>query len=344
MDSLRIKTANQEARRDWVNNLRSALDDYRQLGTPSGVQSVEDPERKDRNRVSRFFDIVTPFYEVAWGKSFHFSPRRPGERLAQAQQRHQVGIGRLLHLKPGMKVADIGCGVGGPLTTINKTTGASITGLNINSHQVAQSQRRVQKEGISESCGFLNADYMKLALPDEHFDAAYAFEAICHAPDRIHFFQEWFRLIRRGGEIAVVEWCFTDRFDEQNRQHQDIRERIEFGNATPDLPTAHQLVAAIKAAGFEVLSATNQADECDPRTPWYMSLEGRDLSLSSLGRTPVGRIVTAWTSALLEWIRVIPEGVSEAAQFLNGAADSLVEAGKLGIFTPNFLVPARRPD
>ena len=38
-----------------------------------------------------------------------------------------------------------------------------------------------------------------------------------------------------------------------------------------------------------------------------------------------------------------PAGTSEAARFLNVAADALVEAGELGIFTPSFLVHARKP-
>ncbi|MYF23557.1 MAG: hypothetical protein F4209_12575 [Chloroflexi bacterium] len=38
-----------------------------------------------------------------------------------------------------------------------------------------------------------------------------------------------------------------------------------------------------------------------------------------------------------------PSGTSETASFLNVAADALVEGGELEIFTPSFLVHARKP-
>ena len=92
-----------------------------------------------------------------------------------------------------------------------------------------------------------------------------------------------------------------------------------------------------------MLAATDQAATSDSGTPWYMPLQGRDFSFSSLARTPVGRTCTAAVTHVLERLRIAPEGTSEAAQLLNVAADALVEGGELGIFTPSFLVHARKP-
>ena len=316
-------------------DLAVALDDYRALKT-GGVRSHS-------RLVSRYYDVVTPFYEYAWGTSFHFSPRRPGERLAAAQRRHEEGVGSLLRLRPGMRVADVGCGVGGPLATIAKSSGASIVGLNNNAHQIARGERMLRKAGLAERCGFLQADFMDVPLPDGHFDAAYSFDAICHAPDTAMLFREVFRLLRPGGEIAAVDWCLTEQFDEGNARHRDVRVRIERGNATPDLLTTSAQVAAVETAGFEVLSGTDQAATSHVRTPWYMSLQGRDLSLSSLARIPAGRAFTAATTGVLERLKVLPAGTREAAELLNGAADALVDGGELGVFTPSFLIHARKP-
>ena len=117
------------------SDLSAALDAYRELREPGAVGNLSHAAL-----VSRYYDIVTPFYEYAWGTSFHFSPRRPGERLATAHRRHEEGVGRLLGLRSGMRVADVGCGVGGPLLAIAGATGASITGLNNNAHQETSDQ------------------------------------------------------------------------------------------------------------------------------------------------------------------------------------------------------------
>ena len=324
-------------------DLAAALDDYRELRRPKVSTSGASTGPSHSVLVSRYYDVVTPFYEWAWGTSFHFSPRHAGERLPEAHRRHEEGVGRLLNLRPGMQIADIGCGVGGPLATIARATGASITGLNNNAHQIARGERLLRMAGLEGNCGFLYADFMQVPLPDGHFDAAYSFDAICHAPDTRQLFCEIFRLLRPGGEIAAVDWCLTERFDAGDDRHLDVRERIEFGNATPNLLTTLEQVDAAEAAGFEVLAATDQAATSDSHTPWYISLQGRDFSFSSLARTPVGRTCTAAVTRALERLRIAPAGTSEAAQLLNVAADALVEGGELGIFTPSFLVHARKP-
>ena len=324
------------------NDLSAALDEYRELWSPraDGVGVA----RSHPALVSRFYDFVTPFYEYAWGTSFHFSPRHAGERLAEAQHRHEKGIGRLLDLRPGMRVADVGCGVGGPLATIARATGSSITGINNNAYQVSRGEKMLQRAGLEETCRFLLADFMNVPLPDDYFDAAYSFDAICHAPDTGRLFREIFRLLRPEGEVAAVDWTLTERFDEGESRHRDLRARIELGNGCPGLLTTHEQVDAAVAAGFEVLDCVDQAATSDPSTPWYRSLQAGDLSLSSLARVPAGRAFTAMATRMMERLRILPAGTSEAADLLNRAADALVEAGELGIFTPSFLIHARKPE
>ncbi len=323
---------------------REALRDYYQIQDLSESSQDEARIADQPKLVSRFYDAVTRLYEFGWGTTFHFAPRRPGESLQDSQQRLDEEIGEVLQLKPGMEAADFGCGVAGPLVAIAKSTGASVTGINFNSYQIARGRQRVAQAGLEQTCRFLYADYMDVPLEDEVFDAIYTFEAVCHAPNKLLLFEQMHRLLKPGGEIALVEWCLTDRFDAGDAQHRDIRSRIETNNATPDLPTTEQQVETIRQAGFEIIQAVDlQAEHGDARTPWYMALQGRDLSFSSWARTPAGRTVTANVTKLLERLRIAPAGTSDTAEFLNVAADALVESGELGIFTPSFLVHARKP-
>ena len=324
--------------------LREALDDFHKIARLRESQDDAARIAKQPGLVSRFYDAVTGFYEFAWGTTFHFSPRRPGESLRSSQRRHDQQIAQVLRLRPGMDVGDIGCGVGGPMVTIARATGASITGINFNARQIARGTRLIAKAGLDETCRFLFANFMDVPLDDAAFDAIYSFEAVCHAPNNLLLFEELYRLLKPGGEMAIVDWCLTDRFDADDARHRDIRGRIETTNATPDLLTTERQVETIRSAGFEILQAVDQqAEDGDERTPWYMALQGRDLSLSSLARIPAGRRVTAAATTLLERLRLAPAGTSETAAILNVAADALVEAGELGIFTPSFLVHARRP-
>lgn len=327
------------------DELKEALQDYNELPAVQKL-SPEDKVRieKQPKLVSRYYDLVTKFYELGWGATFHFSPRRTGEILRASQRRHDEGIAKLLELQPGMKVADVGCGVAGPLVTIAQASGAAITGVNFNAQQNAKGTDRVRNAGLSDSCTILYSDFMNVPLPDNTFDALYSFEALCHAPNRRMAFVELHRLLKPGSEAAIVDWALTGLYDEKDHRHRNLRLQIETANATPDLARFCEYLDSVQSAGFEVIhSEDQQAVDGNPTTPWYMALQGRDLSLSSFARTPVGRAITASSMRILENLNLVPAGTAETSQVLNVAADALVEAGELGIFTPSFLVHVRKP-
>jgi sterol 24-C-methyltransferase len=118
------------------------------------------------------------FYEYAWGQSFHAAPRYKNESLAASLTRFEHYIGLRLGLAPGMKVLDVGCGVGGPMRTIARFTGASITGVNINNYQISRGKKQNEQARLSHLCDFMKADFMKIPVADKTYDAIYSIEAI----------------------------------------------------------------------------------------------------------------------------------------------------------------------
>ena len=327
------------------NTFSTAVKDFRRLSQVAKREKDDTVRLEDQPElVSRYYDVVTKFYEFAWGTHFHFAPRQPGESLQTSQRRHEEQVVEILNLQPGMRVADVGCGVGGPLVTIGGISGASITGINFNQQQIRRGEANVLDAGLSETCRFLYANFMDVPLDDGTFDAIYLLEAACHAPNRSLLFKEMHRLLKSGGEIAIIDWCLTEIFDENDARHVDIRLRIEETQATPDLLVASQYGAIVKEAGFEVIQELDQQiEDGNPATPWYMALQGRDLSFSSLARSPIGRRLTAVFTQMFESVWVLPEGTTEASKLLNVGADALVEGGELGIFTPSYLIHARKP-
>lgn len=74
----------------------------------------------DRNKtvqlVDVFYSLVTDIYEWGWGQSFHFSPGLPGKGWRQSEAAHEARIAAVIQAKPGDKILDCGCGVGGPVS------------------------------------------------------------------------------------------------------------------------------------------------------------------------------------------------------------------------------------
>lgn len=95
-------------------------------------------EALDTNKVQSL--VAADIYEWGWGLSFHFSPRLPGKSWAASEAAHESRLAALLHLTPGKKCLDVGCGVGGPMRTIASTSGAEVTGITINQYQVERAE------------------------------------------------------------------------------------------------------------------------------------------------------------------------------------------------------------
>ncbi|XP_027106903.2 cycloartenol-C-24-methyltransferase 1 isoform X2 [Coffea arabica] len=191
----------------------SAVDKYEKY---HGYYGGDEEERKANysDMVNKYYDLVTSFYEYGWGESFHFAARLKGESLKESIKRHEHFLALQLGLKPGQKVLDVGCGIGGPLREIAQFSLTSVTGLNNNEYQISRGKVLNHAAGVERTCDFVKADFMKMTFPDNHFDAVYAIEATCHAPD-------------------VAE--------------------IELGNGLPDIRLTGQCLEAVKKAGFEVI-------------------------------------------------------------------------------------------
>ena len=325
-------------------NVREAFDEYQELRSEQSHADAHGSALHQPTAVRRYYEIVTQFYQWGYGDSFHFAPRTKGESLSKSIQRQEEGIAELLRLQPGMLVADIGCGVGGPMMNIGRFSGANVTGFNISEHQIHRGRRLLAKTGLDRSCDFLQADFNSVPLSDSYFDAMYSIEALCHSTDLRKTYQELLRLLKPGAEIATLDWCMTEAYDDDDPIHRGVRARIEYSNSTGRLHTTAQLPSLMSEVGFEILTTHDQNGDQDVESPWYMTLQGLDVSLSSFARTPFGRRLTDYSTRILEFLGVAPPGTNDTSKLLNVAADSLVEAGELGIFTPSFLIHARKPN
>ena len=164
-----------------------------------------------------------------------------------------------------IKVLDVGCGIGGPMRNICKFTGADVTGLTLNQYQVNRGNElcaadphftntKTRDADLPEMrCRSVQGDFMKQPFEASNFDAAYAIEATCHAPDRVGCYSEIYRVLKPGAIFACYEWCLTDKYDPENPEHVLIKKQIEEGDGLPDIASTHHCLSALKKAGFTIL-------------------------------------------------------------------------------------------
>jgi sterol 24-C-methyltransferase len=292
--------------------------------------------------VNHYYNLVTDFYEFGWGQSFHFAPRFKGESFEASLARHEHYLALKLGLKPGMKVLDIGCGVGGPMRAIARFSGATVVGINNNGYQIERGNKQNADARLAHLCSFLKSDFMNMPVPDASVDAVYAIEATCHAPDKVALFKEILRTMKPGTEFAGYEWCLTDKYDPNNAEHRRLKHGVETGDALPDLWHWKDVLGALEQAGFQVIEHADVALNSDPETPWYEPLAGH-MTVAGFKHTTAGRWLTGQAVRLLEKAKIAPKGAYDVSKMLQDAAFALVGAGKTGIFTPAFYFRARKP-
>jgi len=120
-----------------------------------------------------YYDGATELYEYGWAQSFHFSRFYKGEAFLASLARHEHYLAAQMSLRPGMRVLDVGCGVGGPAREIAQFTDTQIVGLNNNDFQIQRARKYTQKAGLEGQVTFVKGDFMKLSeqFGENSFDA-----------------------------------------------------------------------------------------------------------------------------------------------------------------------------
>lgn len=317
--------------------------------------------------VCSYYNLATDLYEYGWGACFHFCRFAYGEGFYQAIARHEHYLAHMMGLRDGMKVLDVGCGVGGPAREIAKFSGANIVGLNNNDYQIERARRYAAKEGLAHQLEFTKGDFMVASIPEAKkskttnrlkqmssfppntFDAVYAIEATVHAPSLEGVYSEILRVLKPGGVFGVYEWLMTDHYDNGNPHHREIRLGIEQGDGISNMVKIAEGREAIQRAGFELEFHEDLAERNDAR-PWYYPLDGDLRMANSLGdivtiarMTRIGRFFVHNLVGGLERLGIAPKGTKKTADSLGVAADCLVAGGKEKLFTPMYLMIARKP-
>jgi sterol 24-C-methyltransferase len=160
--------------------------------------------------------------------------------------------------------------------------------------------------------------------------------------------------LKPGGFFGVYEWVMTDAYNESNEHHRKIRLGIERGNGIANMVPRKEALEAMKKAGFVVEHeedlAQRKVSPIADRRPWYAPLAGDLAGAQTLGdffgvlrMSSVGRVGVGVLLRTMETLRLAPLGSAETAAELSAGADALVAGGREGLFTPMYLMVARKP-
>ncbi|NUS57802.1 MAG: methyltransferase domain-containing protein [Streptomycetaceae bacterium] len=109
----------------------------------------------------------------------------------------------LPHLRPGMKVLDVGCGPGTITADLaQRVPQGFVTAVDASADVLTAASAYAAERGV-ENVEFATADVHALEYPDDTFDVVHAHQVLQHVGDPVQALREMRRVCRPGGVIAA---------------------------------------------------------------------------------------------------------------------------------------------
>ncbi len=192
---------------------------------------------------SQHMDPVKRQVADHWGRraagfdgDFGHSIRTAGERAAWDRV-----LGLILAGRGPLDVLDAGCGTGF-LAFELAARGHHATGVDFAPAMVAEARRKAAERGLD--LRFEEGDAEQLAFPDGSFDLVVSRHVLWTLPHPEAAVEEWIRLLRPGGRLAIVDGQFGTgvRTDE----YADIVDQLPFNGGRPQ----HEIEALLRTHGL----------------------------------------------------------------------------------------------
>ncbi|KAF5734026.1 putative phosphoethanolamine n-methyltransferase [Tripterygium wilfordii] len=110
-----------------------------------------------------------------------------------------------LDLKPGQKVLDVGCGIGGGDFYMAENFDVHVVGIDLSVNMISFALERAI--GLKCSVEFEVADCTKKAYPDNSFDVIYSRDTILHIQDKPALFKSFYKWLKPGGKVLITDYC-----------------------------------------------------------------------------------------------------------------------------------------
>ncbi|XVF32037.1 hypothetical protein REPUB_Repub17cG0047100 [Reevesia pubescens] len=157
-----------------------------------------------------------------------------------------------LDLKPGQKVLDVGCGIGGGDFYMAEKFDVHVVGINLSINMISFALERAI--GLNCSVEFEVADCTKKTYSDNTFDVIYSHDTILHIQDKPALFRSFFKWLKPGGKVLISDYCrsagtpsleFVEYIKQRGYDLHDVR---AYGQM-------------LKDAGFDEVIAEDRTDQ-----------------------------------------------------------------------------------
>lgn len=216
-------------------------------------------------------------YELVYGRNFI----SPGGREASAE------FLKLLGIRSGMKVLDIGCGIGGCAFQIAMDYGASVDGVDISHNMIEIGNLRLAEQVSENKVKLYQGDCLEREY-DTTYDVVHSRDVFLHIHDKPKLFSVIRNVLIPGGLLAFTDYCrghgaLSAEFDTYVRERKYC------------LHTIDEYRDLLEQAGFTGIKANDKTD-------YFLEIHKRELqrlTSRNLNTAEVDDLMRAWRAKIV---------------------------------------------
>jgi SAM-dependent methyltransferase len=181
-----------------------------------------------------------------------------------------------LELKAGMRVLDIGAGLGGPARFAAQTYGCHVTGIDLTPEYVEVANALARRVGLADRVTYISGSAVAMPFTAASFDAAYMLHVGMNIDDKAKLMGEIRRVLKPGAMFGV--------YDVMRTGEGDLAFPVPWARTAKTSfvvrPSAYR--RRLDAAGFDV---THERDRGEFAIDFFRDLRAR---LAAKGVPPLG--------------------------------------------------------
>jgi cyclopropane-fatty-acyl-phospholipid synthase len=240
--------------------------------------------RGAKRNIEAHYDLGNEFYGLWLDPSMTYSSGRYDNgavSLIEAQTQKYAALSRLIDLKEGDHVLEIGCGWGGFAEHAARDVGAKVTGITLSPAQLEFARARMEREGLAGQVDLWLTDYRDMEGQYDAIASIEMFEAVGEAwwPT---YFRKVSELLKPGGKAGLQIITIRDNLFETYKRRADFIQRYIFPGGM--LPPKERLMAEIAAAGLELVEVEFFSDDYGKTLlEWRKRFEAQETRIKALG-------------------------------------------------------------
>jgi ubiquinone/menaquinone biosynthesis C-methylase UbiE len=156
--------------------------------------------------------------------------------------------------RPGMRLLDVGCGLGGAARYFAHEHGCRVTGIDLSEEYVNVANALAARVGLDERVSCEQGSVLALPFEPESFDGAYMFHVGMNVEDKSRLFAEVRRVLAPSGRFGI--------YDVMRLAPGELSFPVPWasGPESSFVADAASYRRWLEAAGFEVLKERNRRD------------------------------------------------------------------------------------